>query len=307
VSWDRKSFQIPAHYTPAAVVCYFREPEYLPKHMNKLGYLIIGFILQFCSTISTSGQTISGIVISEFSEPLAGASIWIPQTNIGTVTDNNGNYSITIDSNYNTLRYCFVGFECQDVAVNNDTIVNITLEESPTELNEIIIKDIFVKKRHNLQGRLIKSNGLFRKPDTIIVGLPDTTFNRIETERTRKILDSIDIHQLNDSINFINNITSVEKDFRKYFIDSIEYPVTAINNGICGVVYVKFSINERSKISDIKILRGIEPVLDKEVVSVLDNIPDRIQIDFGEYGKYYDRQVPKKYIVKIKFELIEMN
>lgn|GEM_PF-6225298 len=278
---------------------------YLPIVMNKLGNIILGFLL-FCFTINTSGQTISGMVISEFSEPLAGASIWIPHTNIGTVTDNKGNYSITIDSIYNTLRYCFVGFECQEVSINNDTIVNITLEESPTELNDILINGLFVKKRHNYQGSIIKKNGLFRKPDTIIVGLPDTTFNRIETERTRKILDSIDIHHLNDSVNFINNITSVEKDFRKYFIDSIEYPETAINNGICGVVYVKFSINEKSKISDIKILRGIEPVLDKEVVSVLDNLPDRIQIDFGEYGKYYDRQVPKKYLVKIKFELIEM-
>lgn len=273
--------------------------------MNKLGHFILGFLL-FCIRINTSGQTIFGIVISEFSEPLAGASIWIPYTNIGTVTDYKGNYSITIDSNYNTLRYCFVGFECQEVAINNDTIVNITLEESPIELNEIIINGIFVKKRHNLQGRLIKRNGLFSKPDTIIVGIPDTTFNRIETERTRKLLDSIDTHNLNDSINFIENITSVEKDFRKYVIDSLEYPETALNNGICGRVYVRFTIDEESKISEIGILRGIGPVLDNEVIFVLGNMPGRIQMKFGEYGKYYNRQVPKKYIVKIRFELIEM-
>lgn len=274
--------------------------------MSKLRYITLGFFLQFCFTINTSGQTISGIVISELSEPLAGASIWIPHTNIGTVTDIRGNYSITIDSNYNTLRYCFVGFECQEVTINNDTIVNITLEESPTELNEIIISGITVRKKHNLHGRLIKKNGLFRKPDTLIIGLPDTTFNRIEAERIRRILDSIDMKNLNDSINFKENITSVEKDFRKYIIDSIEYPETALNNGICGNVYVRFTINEESKISDIRILRGIEPILDKEVVTILENMPDRIQMEFGKYGKYYNRQVPKKYIVEIKFELIEM-
>ena len=261
--------------------------------MNKLGNIILGFLLLFCLTINTSGQTISGMVISEFSEPLAGASIWIPHTNIGTVTDNKGNYSITIEPIYNTLRYCFVGFECKEVTINNDTIVNITLEESPTELNEIIINGLFVEKRHNYQGSIIKKNGLFRKPDTIIVGLPDTTFNRIETERTRKLLSSINTHNLNDSINFIENIPSVEMDFRKYVIDSLEYPEIASNNGICGRVTVRFTINEESKISDIRILRGIEPVLDKEVVSVLENMPDRIQIEFGKYGKYYNRQVPK--------------
>ena len=90
--------------------------------MTKLGYFILGFFLQFCLVINISGQTISGTVVSELSEPLAGASILIPYTNFGTVTDYKGNYSITIDSNYNTLRYCFVGFECQEVTINKDTM-----------------------------------------------------------------------------------------------------------------------------------------------------------------------------------------
>ena len=220
--------------------------------MDKLGHFILGILL-FCITINTSGQTISGVVISEFSEPLAGASIWIPYTNIGTVTDFKGYYSITIDSNYNTIRYCFVGFECQEVTINNDTIVNMTLEESPIELNEIIIKGTYPNVRSRMIAppiRIIKRNGLFRKRDTIIIGerIPDSTFNRMEVERKRKIFDSInlDSDKLNDSINFIENLTSVEKDFRKYFIDSIEYPKTALINGICGKVYVRFTINEES-------------------------------------------------------------
>jgi hypothetical protein len=274
--------------------------------MNKLGYITFVF-LRFCFTINTSGQTISGIVISELSEPLAGASIWIPHTDIGTVTDARGNYSITIDSNYNTLCYCFVGFECQEVSVKNDTIVNITLEESPIELNEIVISGISVRKKHNLQGGIpIKRRGLFRKSDTLIVGLPDTTFNRIESERIRRILDGIDTKKINDSTNFIENITSVEKDFRKYIIDSLEYPEAALNNGIFGNVYVRFTINEESKISGIKILRGIEPIIDKEVVSVLENMPESIQVEFGKCCKYCNRQIPKKYIFKIRYEFIEM-
>jgi len=274
--------------------------------MNKLGYFILGFYLQFFLVINVPGQTVSGTVVSESSEPLAGASIWIPYTNVGTVTDYKGNYSITIGLNYNTLRYCFVGLECQQVVINKDTIVNVTLEESPVELNEIIITGITVRKRQNLTGRLIKRNGLFKKPDTIVVGLADTTFNRIESERVRKILDSIDIHKLNDPINLIENITSVEKDFRKYVIDSLEYPETALNIGACGSVYVRFTIDKESRISEIKILRGIEPELDNEVVFVLGKMPGNIQAEFGKYWQYYNRQVPKKYIVKIRFEWIEM-
>jgi hypothetical protein len=57
-------------------------------------YFIFGFIIFFCLNLTLSGQTISGIVISEFYGPIPGAVVWVPQTNIGTVTDINGNYSI---------------------------------------------------------------------------------------------------------------------------------------------------------------------------------------------------------------------
>jgi hypothetical protein len=273
--------------------------------INKLKYTLPAIFLQFCIVVSTYGQTISGTVISELSEPLAGVSICIPHTNIGTLTDHKGNYSIAIDSNYNTFSYCLVGFECKEVRVYSDSIVNITLEESPIELNKIVIKGIFVNKRSNIQGILIKRKGIFRKPDTIKTGIEDTTFNRLEAERTKKIRDSINMHNLNDSINFIGNISNIEKDFRKYIIDFVKYPKTAVNKGICGNLYVKFTINKENSITDIKILRGLEPVLDNEIISVLQKMPNQIQMDLGKLGKKHNRQIAK-YIVEFKFELIDL-
>jgi hypothetical protein len=273
--------------------------------MNKLKYPLQLFFLQFCIVISTYGQTISGTVTSELSEPLAGVSICIPHTNIGTVTDNKGNYSIAIDPNYNTLSYCLVGFDCKEVRVYSDSIVNITLEESPIELNRIVIKGIFVNKRRNIQGILIERKGLFGKPDTIKTGIADTTFNRLEAERIRKITDSINVNNLNDSINFIGGISTTERNFRKYMIDSVKYPEKAVNNGICENLYVKFNINNENKISDIKILRGCDPVLDNEIISVLQKMPNQIKMYLGRLGKKYNRQIPK-YIVEFKFELIDL-
>ena len=226
--------------------------------MDKFRYSIIGIFLQFCLVVNISGQTISGTVVSELSEPLVGVSISIPHTNIGTVTDYNGNYSITIDSKYNTLRYCFIGHECQEVTIRKDTIVNISLEESPIKIDDIIVfgPRIEIRKRGHFQLKKIKKNGWFHKPDTIIIGIPDSTFNRIETERIRKIKDSINtyivpkiIPKLNDSINFTNEplytkFSIAERTFRKYLVNSIEYPEKALNDNIEGTIYAKFTINE---------------------------------------------------------------
>lgn len=273
--------------------------------MNKLRYFILGIFLQLCFIINISGQTITGTVISEIYGPIAGVFVSIPKTNISTKTDYKGNYSITIDSNYNTLKFSISGYESKLVNVNKDTVINITLENSPIELNEIIIAGISVSKRENFQGKLIKRNGLFKK-DTLIIGIPDSTFNRIERERTNKILDSINIDYINDSLNIINNLKPFEKDFRRYIIDTLEYPQTALNNGNFGRVYVRFTINEESKISDITILKGYIPELNNTVVSILENTPERILKKFGDYGKYKNKQIPVKYMFSIKFVIIEI-
>jgi len=294
---------------------------YTLNKMNKLGYFVLGFFLQLSLMVHVSGQTISGTVISEFSEPLAGASIRIPHTNIGTVTDSNGNYSITMDSIYNILRYSYIGFEDKYHTIENDTIVNITLERSPIDFKEIIIygPQINIRKRCHSQIKTIKRNGRFKKPDTIIVGMPDSTFNRIEAERISKAKDSINeyivpliIPQLNDSINFTKEIPTskfsiIERAIRKYIVDSIKYPREASENGICGIVYANFVINENNKITDVKIIRGIEPVLDNEVISVLKRMPNDIQMELGEMGYYYERQRHLKYMVKIKFLIKKIN
>jgi hypothetical protein len=271
----------------------------MKKHFLPVAFLYFGLM------INLSAQTISGTVISELSEPLGGVSIVIPHTNIGTCTDNKGNYSITINSNNRTLCFSLIGYESQEIDINKDTIINITLEESPIELSEIIVIGVNVRKKSNIHGVLIERNGLFGKPDTIIKGLSDTTFNRLEAERTRKILDSINLKYLMDSINDISNISSIEKYFRKYMIDTVKYPDIAINNGIYGNLYAIFTINKESQISDIKILRGLDPLLDNEILSVLQKMPNHIQIGLRNAGANNNRKVPK-FVVKIRFELIEL-
>ena len=63
---------------------------------------------------------VSGTVISSDGNPVAGASVVVKGTRVGTTTDNGGNYSLSVPDNA-TLVISSVGFETQEVAVNGRT------------------------------------------------------------------------------------------------------------------------------------------------------------------------------------------
>jgi Ca-activated chloride channel family protein len=59
--------------------------------------------------------------------------------------------------------------------------------------------------------------------------------------------------------------------FQKWIQESLKYPV--VDGSVYGKVYVQFTVNEEGEIEDIKILRGVDPLLDNEVIRVLKTSP----------------------------------
>jgi TonB-dependent starch-binding outer membrane protein SusC len=86
-------------------------------------------------------REVSGVVINEKNEPVSGASVMIQGTNIGTVTDANGKFSLTIPGNETvTLQISYVGFQTQTVEVNASTAsVNIKMAATIADMNEVVV------------------------------------------------------------------------------------------------------------------------------------------------------------------------
>jgi protein TonB len=59
----------------------------------------------------------------------------------------------------------------------------------------------------------------------------------------------------------------------KYLKDNIDYPVVAQENGIKGKVTLKFVVNREGSISQIQIVKGVDPSLDKEAIRVVQSMP----------------------------------
>jgi TonB-linked SusC/RagA family outer membrane protein len=89
---------------------------------------------------------ISGIVKDDKGGPLPGVSVRLKGTPTGTVTDVNGNYHLTAANGSGTLVFSFIGFQTQEIAINNAATINVVLKEQPSSLNEVVVTALGIKR-----------------------------------------------------------------------------------------------------------------------------------------------------------------
>jgi len=64
-----------------------------------------------------------------------------------------------------------------------------------------------------------------------------------------------------------------EEALRKFITNSLEYPEIAVKDGIQGKVYVSFTVKKDGAVANAKIARGVDPLLDKEALRVVNSLP----------------------------------
>ncbi|HSI76674.1 MAG TPA: TonB-dependent receptor [Lunatimonas sp.] len=84
-------------------------------------------------------RVISGTVSSPQGEGLPGVSILAKGTNIGTVSDLDGNYSISVPGANATLIFSYIGYETRELETNNRTTVDLVLAEDSQNLQEVVV------------------------------------------------------------------------------------------------------------------------------------------------------------------------
>ena len=83
----------------------------------------------------------------------------------------------------------------------------------------------------------------------------------------------------------------------KYIANNIQYPKEAQEKGLQGRVITAFIIRKDGSIDDIKVMRGIDPLLDKEALRVVQSMPK------WEPGEQRGEAVSVRYILPIQFKL----
>lgn len=97
-------------------------------------------------------NSVSGTVTDEAGQPLPGVTVVVKGTTRGVVTDADGNYSITNISENATLEFSFVGMRKQEVAVNGQTTINVTLTSSTIGVEEVVVTALGLKREKKALG-----------------------------------------------------------------------------------------------------------------------------------------------------------
>ncbi len=117
-----------------------------------------GYALNAQDLVSMQGritleQTIGGKVTDgESGEGLPGVNVLAKGTTIGTVTDIDGNYRLTVADNVNTLVFSSVGYETYEEIINNRTTINVSLMTDTQTLSEVVVVGYGTQKRSDLTG-----------------------------------------------------------------------------------------------------------------------------------------------------------
>ncbi|MBE9586814.1 SusC/RagA family TonB-linked outer membrane protein [Mucilaginibacter sp. JRF] len=94
---------------------------------------------------------VTGKVVDENGAPLPGVSVAVKGSSAGTVTDATGKFSINAPDN-GTLVFSFIGYTTQEVAVAGKTVINVTLQPAQTDLKEVVVTALGIKKEQRTLG-----------------------------------------------------------------------------------------------------------------------------------------------------------
>ncbi len=97
-------------------------------------------------------RTISGTVTDEKGEPLIGVSIFARGTSVGTVTDIDGTYSLTVPEGVNTLVFSYTGFRTEEVPLGASNVIDVKMREAVEQLTEVVVTGLGIRKEKKALG-----------------------------------------------------------------------------------------------------------------------------------------------------------
>ncbi|MDR1370384.1 MAG: TonB-dependent receptor [Dysgonamonadaceae bacterium] len=104
------------------------------------------------------GISITGSVVDDSGATIPGVSVLLKGTTIGTITDVNGEFMITVPNDTSTLVFTFLGYNQQEITVGSRRIISVTLSENVEELEEVVVVGFGKQKKSDLIGSVVVVN-----------------------------------------------------------------------------------------------------------------------------------------------------
>ncbi|MBB3701478.1 SusC/RagA family TonB-linked outer membrane protein [Flammeovirga yaeyamensis] len=128
--------------------------------------LTFAFSLLLGSSSYAQDRIVSGTIIDENEQTLPGVSVTVKGTTLGTVTDFEGKFKLSLPENATSLIFSFVGYKSQEVSIDNKTTFDISLEVNEKQLDEIVVVGYGVEKKAVVTGAIssVKTDDILQTP-----------------------------------------------------------------------------------------------------------------------------------------------
>lgn len=169
-------------------------------------------------------KSITGKVSDEKGEGLPGVNVVLKGTQVGTSTDVEGHFTISVPDQQATLIFSFVGYVSQEIVLGNQSILNIALEADDKALEEVVVIGYGTQKKVNLTG-------------AITVADPKKLENRPITTSSQALqgLNGVYVNQNtgqpgNDQASIrIRGVGTLNNNDPLVLVDGVSYPLLDIN------------------------------------------------------------------------------
>ncbi|MCG8474894.1 MAG: TonB-dependent receptor plug domain-containing protein, partial [Cytophagales bacterium] len=137
-------------------------------------YLYTLILTVLVPVYSWAQSTVTGTVTDALDgSPLAFVNVAVKGTTAGAITDVDGKYSIKVTGDQADLIFSYIGYNTQTVAVNNRSVVNVSLTADATELESVVVTALGIKREERSLGYAVsevKSDELENGSSTNIMG-----------------------------------------------------------------------------------------------------------------------------------------
>jgi TonB-linked SusC/RagA family outer membrane protein len=112
--------------------------------MKRLILFIVLFVFTGASVLFAQTRVITGTVTSdvEGEGPIPGVSVVVQGTTVGAYTDINGEYTVNVPPNANTLIFTFIGMKTQEIDIDGQSVIDVVMSQDLLNLDEVIVTGV---------------------------------------------------------------------------------------------------------------------------------------------------------------------
>ncbi|MCX2740060.1 SusC/RagA family TonB-linked outer membrane protein [Pontibacter anaerobius] len=128
------------------------------------------------SLVQQQRVEVKGKVTDNTGAGIPGATVLVKGTTIGTATDANGNFTLNVPDPNGTLVISFLGYQRQEVPINNQSVINVTMATDAKALGEVVVTGYGTQKKADVTGATATvsaedlNNGVINNPMQAVQG-----------------------------------------------------------------------------------------------------------------------------------------